>query len=307
MGGLQDLRDSAAGALDRAAAVVAPRLSPTGRLGAMLRAVRRRLPRRPPGRQLYRVVYEFARAYPDAVFVQVGANDGQGEDPLRDEIRSRRWTGVLVEPVPHVFDRLRRHHGGNRRLRLENAAVADHDGVVELWCLPEAEPGAPLPWWSDGLGTLRQDVLLKHRDAIPDLSDRMVRLEVPCLTFDSLCTRHGLESLDLVHIDTEGYDFEVIKLIDLDRLRPRIVMFENYHMDPDTHDACLAHLRRHGYEHLSDGMDTICLRVEGLTARDRSLHRFWERLRDGYVPDSWGPATDRGWAERQGADPAPDE
>jgi FkbM family methyltransferase len=203
----------------------------------------------------------------------------------------------MVEPVPYVFERLRRHHGSNGRLRLVNAAIADHEGTQELWFLPEAEPGADLPYWYDGLGTLRRDVLLKHTGAIPDVEQRMVRLEVPCLTFDSLCARFGIERLDLVHIDTEGYDFEVVKLIDLDRLRPRLVMFENYHMDPDLHETCLAYLGRHGYEHLADGMDTVCLRTVDLTAGDRRLHRFWRELSDGYVPDSWGPATLRGWRE----------
>ena len=51
-----------------------------------------------------------------------------------------------------------------------------------------------------------------------------------------------------VQIDTEGYDFEILKLIDLDRRRPAFVLFEHLHLDAATHRASIEHVRRHGYE-----------------------------------------------------------
>jgi len=289
---------------DRVAVVLGPRLPTSKALGRALRRLRRRLVRRRPTRQLYRIIFEFARAYPRAFFIQIGANDGQGEDPLREEIITRRWSGILVEPVPHVFERLRRYYGDIPRLRLENAAIADHDGVHEMYALAPAQPGDKLPYWYEGLASLRKEILLKHRAAIPDIDRRLMTLQVPSLTFTSLCRKHGVSSVDLVQIDTEGYDFEVVKLINLDELRPKIIMFENYHMDPDTHDACLEYLRGYGYEHLSDGMDTVAVHVESLTRRGRRLRRVWRRMRKSYVPDSWGPATKRDWRSPYGHTPS---
>ena len=252
--------------------------------------VRRGSHAEPPGRQLYQILFTFAQAYPSASFIQVGANDGEGEDPLRLGITNQRWSGILIEPVPYIFERLERRYGSNPRLRLENVAISDHDGVQEMFFLAEAAPGDAVPDWYDKLGSVRREVILKHTDVIPDLEQRLTRIWVPCLTFDTLCRKHGVSAVDLVQIDTEGFDFEIIKLIDLRRLQPRIVMFENYHMDPQTHDACLAHMRLHGYEHLSDGMDTVCLRPGGATRADREVDRFWQAMRADYVPDSWGPA-----------------
>jgi FkbM family methyltransferase len=243
-----------------------------------------------PGRKLYQVIFEFARANPRASFVQVGSNDGEGEDPLRLGVVDRQWSGIMIEPVPYIFERLQRNYASNPRLRFENAAVADHDGVQEMFFLEQAKEGDAVPDWYDKLGSFRKDVILKHAADIPDIEQRLTTLEVPCLTFDTLCRKHQVTRVDLIQIDTEGYDFEIIKLIDLARLRPKIVMFENFHMDPATHDACRAHMRSHGYEHLSDGMDTVCLRPGGWRPRDRRLDRFWRTMTTGYVPDSWGPA-----------------
>ncbi len=44
----------------------------------------------------------FGRAYPDAQFIQVGANDGALHDPLRRELIRRNWRGIMIEPVPYV-------------------------------------------------------------------------------------------------------------------------------------------------------------------------------------------------------------
>jgi hypothetical protein len=39
-------------------------------------------------------------------FVQIGANDGMGDDPVRRHVFEDGWVGVLVEPLPDVFERL---------------------------------------------------------------------------------------------------------------------------------------------------------------------------------------------------------
>lgn len=246
------------------------------RLRAGLARIRWALPRPRPETAVEQVIFEFARAYPDAFFVQVGANDGVYRDPLRDEIRARRWRGIMVEPLPSSFERLRANYAGNPRIVLENAAIADEDGHRKLYYLRETESEVHgTPAWHDKLGTFHRDVIVKHRHAIPDFDERLTTAEVQCLTFESLCRKHGVRRIDLVQIDTEGHDFEIVKLIDLEALRPKILMYEHLHFDDATRAACSEHLRRRGYEEISDAVNTICLRTSSLTDRDRALHRLW--------------------------------
>jgi FkbM family methyltransferase len=224
-----------------------------------------------------RVIAEFARAYPTAFFVQVGSNDGLKLDPLRPHILARQWSGIMIEPVPYVFEQLAAQYGGHSRIVLENVAVADHDGTAELHYLPQSGDEI-LPSWYDALASFRKDVLLNHAQFIPDIATRISSIEVPCLTFESICAKHAVEQIDLVQIDTEGYDAEVIKLIDLELHSPKLLMFEHLHLKPTDWDACLAHLRRHGYEDISDSMDTVCLRVGALGHRQRRLLHLWRGL-----------------------------
>lgn len=271
--------------VEMTAAKVGPRVPARLPGRAVLQTIRQRLADRPPTRKLYRVIYEFARCYPHATFIQVGANDGTRWDPLHDQIIARRWSGIMVEPLPHVFARLRENYAGFPSVTLENAAIAAHDGTQQIYYVPE-ERSEGLPDWYDGLGTLRKDVLLSHSDRIPDIADRIVSLDVPCMTFATLCEKHRVARVDLIQIDVEGYDFEILRLIDFDHLRPRLVMFEHYHMDTATHDAALAHMKGYGYDALSDGMDTVCVRLDRRTRRERPLRKYWDRLKANYVPDT---------------------
>jgi FkbM family methyltransferase len=272
------LRDWTGRSVEALARAARP-LVPSASLRRVLGRVRRTLPRPRPDDPIGEVIFEFGRAYPEAVFLQIGANDGRQMDPLHEEIRARRWRGVLVEPVPYIFERLQSTHGSNPRLILENVAIAPDAGTRTLYHLAKAEPGAPVPEWYDKLGSFDRDVVLKHRPAIPDFDRRLATLEVPCVTIDELCRKHGLTALDLVQMDTEGFDYEIVKLLDLDRLAPRLLMYEHLHFDDATRVACSDHVRRHGYEELSTPVDTLCLRTVDLTPRDAALHECWTRLR----------------------------
>jgi FkbM family methyltransferase len=177
-----------------------------------------------------------------------------------------------------VFDRLSRNYGRVAGVSLENAAVAERDGRLPFHYL--AEPGEEerdgLPGWYDGIGSFSREAVMSHARDIPDIERRLVVEDVPALTFESLCEKHGLEEVDLLLIDAEGYDWELIRAIDFARRSPRLLIYEHYHLDPDGRRACRAHLERIGYETMEEHFDTFCL----LPGADE-LTRRWRRLRPG--------------------------
>jgi FkbM family methyltransferase len=252
------------------------RLPAGSALGDGLRVIRRHLPRRPPERPIGQVIFAFARHHPRAFVVQVGAHDGTAIDPLREELLCRRWRGILVEPVPYVFDRLKANYGANRRLVLENAAIAESDGIRDFHHLPEAEDGSVWMWY-DALGSFRREVILRHDELVPDIESRLVTSPVHCLTFESLCRKHLVDHIDVVQIDTEGYDLEVLRLIDLQRWRPALVMYEHLHLDGDERLEAGSLLDEHGYLQIADGMDTLGIH-RSILKRVPELARLWERL-----------------------------
>jgi FkbM family methyltransferase len=201
----------------------------------------------------------FAATYPEAFFVEIGSNDGQRDNHLRPRILASRWRGVMVEPVPYLFDRLRRNYADVERVALENAAVADRDGELPFFHLAEAAEGEPVPDWYSEIGSFSREFVLGHRHEIPDIDRRLVETSVPCLRFESLCRKHSVEQLDLVLIDAEGYDAEIVDGIDLVARHPRLLVFEHYHLPAERLAECERRLGEAGYETLAEGFNTWCL------------------------------------------------
>lgn len=229
-----------------------------------------------PSTRLLRI---FGQQRPDATFVQVGSNDGEQLDPLRQSILEREWRGLMIEPVPHVFARLRENYAEvSDRVALANVAIADADGVLPFHHLAQVadHEAEGLPRWYDALGSFRRDIVLKHVDRIPDIESRLVTTPVECTTLTSLCEQHDIESIDLLHIDTEGYDFEILKTVDWDRFRPAMVIYEHLHLDDGDRAAARTFLTTRGYGCLQEHMDTWCV---DMRADDPELRPLRERFR----------------------------
>jgi FkbM family methyltransferase len=120
------------------------------------------------------------------VFVDVGANVGDWTAALLERAPSAR--GVLVEAGPEAAERLRTRFGN--RVQVISAAAGDEEGVATFW----EELGAG-----------------ERSSVLPGFSGEAVERSVPMTTIDALATDHGLDQIDLLKIDVEGFDARVIR------------------------------------------------------------------------------------------------
>jgi FkbM family methyltransferase len=225
--------------------------------------------------RLGRFLEAFSGSRDRVFFVQVGSNDACEGDPLRSFILEWGWSGIMVEPVPYVFDRLAANYAAREGLILENVAIADADEAREFFYLEETDDD--IPEWYDQLGSFSRETLLKHRKWIPDIEDRFVCRKVPCRTLTSLLDEHEVDHVDLIQVDTEGFDFEVIKLIDFERFKPEVILYEHKHLDASDKAACAARLESEGYVWSEMGPDTLCLLEEVLVDASSPVGAGWRR------------------------------
>ena len=192
-----------------------------------------------------RFIALFADIFPEAFVLQIGANDGMAGDPLFGAFSRTRWSGLLVEPVPHLYERLAGQYADRPGVRLERAAVSRHDGEAPLYRLRSVP--SKTPEWFDQLASLNREVLLKNRSAIPDIESLLVEERVPTVRLDTLLARHSISRIDLLVIDTEGHDYEILRALDFGRFRPVLLMFEHQHLSASDKAAAVALLATHGY------------------------------------------------------------
>jgi FkbM family methyltransferase len=184
---------------------------------------------------------------PRLTFLQIGAFDGVGDDDLRELVLAHQLRGVLVEPQPVAFARLQQAYQHQPQVTLLQAAIAEQEGMRDLYC-------------RRGVASMAASFEREHlrRHGIPE--EEIVAQPVACHTVSSALRAGGLERVDLIQIDAEGYDWPIIRSIDFARLQPRILRFEYRHIPPRDADACLAFLAERGYRFVVESRDIIAHR-----------------------------------------------
>ncbi len=182
----------------------------------------------------------------DFFFIQVGSNDGQSGDPIHGYIKEYGWKGVLIEPVPFLFEKLKKTYQGFDGLHFENVAIGKEDGTMPFYRIArKTEPD--MAYWYDQLGSFKKDVVMSHWERIPNEDKHFVTEEVRVMSLNSLLKKYHPAKIDLLHIDAEGYDYEIIKLVPFSTLSPAMILYEHQHLSPADRLACAELLENQGY------------------------------------------------------------
>lgn len=197
-------------------------------------------------------------------FIQVGANDGVRGDPLRRLIlENEHWNGLFVEPLVQYFQLLKQNYRNAPRFMFENVAIAAEQGRREIFYVSkdaEAAFGDELPSWFYGLGSFDKNHILSHLAALGDkIEPYIVAEEIEAVPLQMLLDRNSVTSIDVLSIDTEGYDYQVLAQVDFDRYKPSVVLFEHKHLSNDDRDLANKLLAGHGYECTEYGGDTLAI------------------------------------------------
>jgi len=206
-------------------------------------------------RPLQEVIECFARIKKDVFFIQVGCCDGVVEDIMHDLIIRYGWSGILIEPVKYLFEQLEANYQGHPNLSIRNVAIANEDGFKDFWYIRENNNG--LPFWYNQVGSFFPEVIWKHAGEIPDLKNYLIQEKVECITLDALIRQHNIKQIDVIHIDTEGFDFSIIKQIDFESFKPSIIKYEHKHLIESDQWDSWSYLRSKGYVVFHNYIDSM--------------------------------------------------
>ena len=143
----------------------------------------------------------------DFFVVQVGAFDGKTDDPIHNWITRYGWSGVLIEPQARYFNELRQTYEGFAKLSLRNVALS-HESGRRLYTVQADTPG--VPEWVGTLASFDRSTIVGHQHLVPNLEELIRAEDVECVTFEDLL--EGVERVDLLQVDAEGYDAEIVRI-----------------------------------------------------------------------------------------------
>lgn len=182
----------------------------------------------------------------DLLFVDVGANVGLFSEAILE--RRPKARGWLFEPVGEMHARCAARFAADERIRLENFALSDEEGEATIY---KAR-------YNPGGNSLVHELMYDKREVSevtenPGHREETIRMEV----FVDYAARVGLERVDFIKTDTEGFDHRVLSgMLDfIAKCDPKPVilsefMNEEYHPFWEDQKAVIEALYELGYQRI---------------------------------------------------------
>lgn len=210
--------------------------------------------------------------------VQVGANDGVQNDPLRRFlVDPGSYSAVLVEPLPHYASRLRDLYRGRPDITVVEAALGAERGLATIYSIPPAladqmNGTGPANDWAHGQGSFDRDTVIHWIEANRFRGEAYAR-DIPrfiaAIEETSVAVQRAADVMPaadnvLLCIDVQGRERDVLLGVDWAR-PPRYVLFED---DLGAGGSVVDFLAAHGYRFVCGDTDKV---FEHVAAADRMV------------------------------------
>jgi len=185
--------------------------------------------------------------------LQIGANDGKRFDELNYFIKKYKIKSVLVEPINKYFNELKNNYLNCEFVKIENSAVSVDNEISYLFMVNEKYINR-YDEHIKGINSFKIKHLIKHGVK----KNHIERKKINSLSISDLINKHDINELDLLYVDTEGYDGKIVyEFIKSSKLKP-IIIFEYIHIENKFFDKLINLLNTEKFKFFAINENLIC-------------------------------------------------
>lgn len=183
-------------------------------------------------------------------FIQIGCNDGVYRDPLYKFVKKKKWTGLMIEPNPAMMSKLKENHKKSlSRLLFIDKAIGEQGSFTLFWCKEDT-----------GMASTQKNHVEKH---IGKRGFAILEQKIEMITFTNLIEKYlDFSNVDILLLDTEGWDAKILDSIDFARFNADIIIFENDHVDETIYLQLIEKFSLIGYVDRKSNTDTLLIKHE---------------------------------------------
>ena len=142
-------------------------------------------------------------------FIELGAYDGLFQSNTAFFEKTRNWKGILIEPSFKSYQQCKNNRQNS--LCLNYACVSnDYNEEFVYGDFEESNP----------MSSINSERLSKQ-----------LLVKVKAITLENILNKFGNNNIDFLSLDTEGYELNVLKGLNLNKYRPNYILIEIYTKD----------------------------------------------------------------------------
>lgn len=168
-------------------------------------------------------------------FIESGAYDGEDlSNTLYFEL-NLNWTGLLIEPIPFLYEKLL---AKNRNIFALNACIAKNKPILAKFRVFHALSGR-----EDQMGEMHRNII---NDGISGLDEKYKIEYMPCFSINTIMKALDVKQVDFFSLDIEGGEWDVINSIHFDHLNIKSFCIE-WTGNENNKYLIIEHLNKNGF------------------------------------------------------------
>jgi len=189
------------------------------------------------------------KGYKNGFYVDVGAHDGIDINNTLYFEKNNNWTGINIEPIKKVFDKLIINRPNNINL---NCAICNNDGETDFLC----NTG-----YTEMISGIKENFDIRHFDRLQRENQQMGSttevIKVKTKKLETILDENNIKHINYLSIDVEGAEFEVIKSINFNKVFIDVIGFENNYNDVSV--PIVEYLQNKGFIIIHNCMDIFMI------------------------------------------------
>ncbi len=161
--------------------------------------------------------------------------------------KEKKWKGLLVEPNPSIFEKLvRNHEKSESNLFFEKCAIGEVGEFTLYWYVEET--------WMASLN--KEHVINQMKGE----NYKILEEKIKVISFSDLLLRNeSFSNVNILVIDTEGWDAKIVQSINFECFKSDMIVFESAHIEDEEFDKTIQYLSKNNYKCFTSRVDTTAI------------------------------------------------
>ncbi len=157
----------------------------------------------------------------NGTFFEAGANDGFKQSNTYYLEKIKRWSGVLVEGIPRIYKKCINNRQNSSVYNYALVPPKKHGEIIKM----KYSGLMSLVEGSRGSREKDEKHIKKGLDVQKEV-EKKYEVKVKGVTINHILEKEGIEKIDFMSIDLEGYEYEAMKGMSIEKYKPSYILAE---------------------------------------------------------------------------------